>query len=168
MTKAFDNWTDWFDRHSAAMLLLARQRVSNRVDAEDVVQDAFIRFWPRQQQVADAKAYLFRCVRRCAADFRRAAGRRQNRERAVAIDAAATNGQLFGRDLEMAERQAQIEAALWQLQTEQREVIVLKIWAELTFAQISEVLDVPANTASSRYRSALNALRGKLTEEMIS
>lgn len=167
MTDASDNWTDWFDRHAAAMLLLARQRVANRADAEDVVQEAFTRFWPRHQEVTDAKAYLYRCVRRSAADFRRAKGRRGVREQRVAIDATATDGPLFGRDPEVAERQGQIEAALWQLPTEQREVVVLKIWAELTFAQISEVLDAPANTVASRYRYALNALRDKLVEEMI-
>jgi RNA polymerase sigma-70 factor (ECF subfamily) len=167
MTAGGDNWTDWLDRHGAAMLLLARQRVGSRSDAEDVVQDAFVRFWPRRKGVKDAKAYLYRCVKRCAVDSLRSRSRREVREQAAAMDAAARGEQLFHRDPEMAERQERIEAAMWRLPTEQREVLVLKIWAELTFAQIAAVLDVSQNTAASRYRYALTALRGELTEEVI-
>jgi RNA polymerase sigma-70 factor (ECF subfamily) len=42
---------------------------------------------------------------------------------------------------------------------EQREVIVLHIWGELTFAQIADLLEISANTAASRYRYALAKLR---------
>ncbi len=45
MADARDEWVTWFDRHGAALILLARSWVPNRADAEDVVQDAFVRFW---------------------------------------------------------------------------------------------------------------------------
>ena len=41
----------------------------------------------------------------------------------------------------------------------QREVIVLKIWGDLTFAQIAQTLGESINTVASRYRYALEALR---------
>jgi RNA polymerase sigma-70 factor (ECF subfamily) len=44
-----------------------------------------------------------------------------------------------------------------------REVIVMKIWGGLTFAQIAEVLKVSHNTAASRYRYALEQLQKKLS-----
>ena len=47
-----------------------------------------------------------------------------------------------------------------------REVITLKIWGELTFAQIGESLGIPANTAASRYRYAMTELR-RLTKEVL-
>ena len=56
----------------------------------------------------------------------------------------------------------EIEAALQRLPAEQREVLVLKIWNELTFEQIAETLGIPPNTAASRYRYALAALRKEL------
>ena len=43
-----------------------------------------------------------------------------------------------------------------------REVLVLKIWNGLTFEQIARTLDIPPNTAASRYRYALAALRKEL------
>jgi RNA polymerase sigma-70 factor (ECF subfamily) len=42
-------------------------------------------------------------------------------------------------------------------------VLVLKIWGELTFEQIATELEIPPNTAASRYRYALAALRKELT-----
>jgi len=42
---------------------------------------------------------------------------------------------------------------------DQRHVIVLHVWGELTFAQIAEILDISSNTAASRYRYALAKLR---------
>ncbi len=42
---------------------------------------------------------------------------------------------------------------------------MLKIWGGLTFDEIAEALDIPANTAASRYRYGLAELR-KLTKEV--
>jgi RNA polymerase sigma-70 factor (ECF subfamily) len=167
MTSVSDEWTDWFDRHAAAMLLLARQRVPSRADAEDVVQEAFLRFWPLRRRVTDARAYLYRCVRRCAADLHRKRGRRRAREHLAAMTATTGQEPLFQRDSEVAELQDRIEGALRRLPTEQREVLVLKIWAGLTFAQVAAVLDVSPNTIAARYRYALNALRPELAEEVV-
>ena len=60
------------------------------------------------------------------------------------------------------ERAHAIEIALGCLPAEQREVLVLKIWGELTFEEIARQLGVPPNTAASRYRYALAALRREL------
>ena len=61
-------------------------------------------------------------------------------------------------------QKAMIEAALNQLPGDQREVVVMKIWGGLTFAQIGEALGVPLNTAASRYRYALVRLEADLAE----
>jgi len=52
--------------------------------------------------------------------------------------------------------------ALRTLPTEQSEVVVLKIWEELTFAQIAELLEISPATAASRYRYALEKLELKI------
>jgi RNA polymerase sigma-70 factor (ECF subfamily) len=38
----------------------------------------------------------------------------------------------------------------------------LKLWEHLTFEQIAEALEIPANTAASRYRYGLDKLRERL------
>lgn len=58
--------------------------------------------------------------------------------------------------------QRSLAAAVDQLPVEQREVLVMKIWNELTFAEIATVLGISGNTAASRYRYALAALKKAL------
>jgi RNA polymerase sigma-70 factor (ECF subfamily) len=159
-----DEWAVWLDRHGAALLLLARQRVTSRADAEDVVQEAFVRFWRSRQRAADPTAYLYTCVRHCALNWERGRGRRSRREQFAARPEAE---EMLAGPPEQDERRAAIEAVLRELPGDQREVLVLKIWGGLSFPQIAVALRVPANTAASRYRYALARLRLRLVEEPI-
>lgn len=160
-------WTTWLRRHGPAMVLLARQIVSDRADAEDVVQEAFVRFWQARGRADDAVAYLFTCVRSAALDWRRSGRRRERREGAAARPEVAGNPSMFADGLEDRERRAAVEAAIATLPEPQREVLVMKVWAKLTFPQIGAALGVSPDTAASRYRYALQRLRGQLAEEMI-
>jgi RNA polymerase sigma-70 factor, ECF subfamily len=65
------------------------------------------------------------------------------------------------------ERRQAVEAALQRLPEAQREVLVLRIWGELSFPQVAETLSISANTAASRYRYALSKLRESLAQEPI-
>src|SRR6266542_1716906 len=60
------------------------------------------------------------------------------------------------------ETQSALAAAVDSLPHDQREVLVLKIWNELTFAEIASTLGISQNTAASRYRYALAGLRKSL------
>jgi RNA polymerase sigma-70 factor (ECF subfamily) len=55
-----------------------------------------------------------------------------------------------------------LSAALGELPADQRAVVHLKLWEQLTFEQIAEVLEIPLNTAASRYRYGIDKLRGRL------
>jgi RNA polymerase sigma-70 factor (ECF subfamily) len=164
MAESPDEWAVWLDRHGPALVLLARQWVAPRADAEDVVQDAFVRFWRSRHRAADPAAYLYACVKRSALDWQRGRARRARREAA----AARPEGEpLFDGPAEQAERRAAIAAALGALPADQREVLVMKVWGGLSFPQIADALGVPANTAASRYRYALARLREQLAEESV-
>jgi RNA polymerase sigma-70 factor (ECF subfamily) len=158
-----DRWRQVLELHGAALLLFARQWTSGRADAEDAVQDGFVRFWKTRSRARDELAYLYACVRSAAMDQGRGRRRRAAHERAAPQrdDASA-----FELELEHAERTMLIEAALNQLPGDQREVVVMKIWGALTFAQIGEALGIPLNTAASRYRYALSRLGAELSEEV--
>jgi RNA polymerase sigma-70 factor (ECF subfamily) len=155
-------WKDWFETYGPKLLLCARQWTRSLADAEDVVQEAFVRYWRHQRHLpGDPQALLLTSIRRAAIDL----ARRENR-RAVREEKAAgpdSLGPLFEAiPCEADERRAELEAALQRLPEEQREVLALKIWQELTFEQIGAILEIPPNTAASRYRYALNALRKQL------
>lgn len=164
MASGGDDWTTWLNQHGAALVMFARQWVSSRTDAEDVVQEAFVRFWRSREWVSEPTAYLYGCVKRCASDWQRTRRRQIRREEATARPECQT---LFAGSLEQTERQAAIEAALTDLPEGQRETLVMKIWGGLTFPQIAAVLEISADTAASRYRYALAKLREQLAEESI-
>jgi RNA polymerase sigma-70 factor (ECF subfamily) len=151
-----DPWRAWLDRHGPALLLYARQWCRSRADGEDAVQDGFVRFWKSRGRARDDTAYLFACVRTAALDLSRAGERRRRHEAAVSV---------FENAPEHDDLREAVEIALKQLPVEQREVLVMKIWGGLTFAQIADVLAIPGNTAASRYRYALERLEATLATE---
>lgn len=156
-------WKNWFEAHGPKLLLCARQWTRSLADAEDVVQEAFVRYWRHQRQLpGDPQALLVTSIRRASIDLARRESRRAAREEKAGNgleDGAAVFEPQPGDE---AERRREIEAALQRLPAEQREVLVLKIWNELTFDQIAGTLGIPLNTAASRYRYALAALRKEL------
>jgi RNA polymerase sigma-70 factor (ECF subfamily) len=162
MTPDTADWSAWFDAHGAALLLFARQWAPAAGDAEDVVQEAFVRFWPHRHRAADPTSYLYACVRRCAFDWLRGRRRRAAREERAARPESAPAPLFYAVDRD--DRRAAIESALARLPEDQRIVLVLRIWGGLTFPQIADALDIPANTAASRYRYSLARLRELLAE----
>jgi RNA polymerase sigma-70 factor (ECF subfamily) len=56
----------------------------------------------------------------------------------------------------------ELSAALAELPAEQRAVVHLKLWEDLTFEAIAQTLDIPLNTAASRYRYGIDKLRARL------
>ena len=58
-----------------------------------------------------------------------------------------------------------LRRALGELIPDQRQVVILHIWGELTFSQTAEVLGISANTAASRYRYGIEKLRESMCSE---
>lgn len=157
------DWGEWLHRHGPALLLYARQWAPTLVDAEDLLQEAFVRFWQSRRSPEDPRPYLFACVRNCGIDGARARGARKKHERL-----AGTRQQhevWFEARLERKETYETVQSALSRLPAEQREVVVLKIWGELTFEQIGRTMESSPNTAASRYRYALENLQRDLEWE---
>lgn len=156
------DWRAWFERLGPRLLLCARHWTPTLADAEDAVQEGFIRFRRRQRFLeGSAEALLYTSVRRAALDIARRAGRRERRAEASGWGTDAVVQSFF----EGGECSESVAAALTELPLEQREVLSLKIWGALTFREIGQALGVSANTAASRYRYALESLRQKLNSE---
>ena len=155
-------WRICYRQLAPKLLLCARQWVSS-ADAEDVVQTAFVKFWKRQPD-ANPEHYplLFTTLRRTALDLRRSQERRIRRESDPGLDLLLENAPFFDPGVQRREDAQLVEAALRKLPEEQREVLVLRIWGELTFAQIAETLGISINTITSRHRYGLEALKKTL------
>ena len=105
---------------------------------------------------------VFTTIRRRAIDLGRSEDRRALREATAAKDAAAP---WFYPEVEDRERNRLMQEAMCKLSDIYREVVTLKVWGEMTFAEIAQILEIPPNTAASRYRYGLEELR-KLTKQI--
>lgn len=158
-----DMWSTWFDTYGPKLLLCARYYTRSLADAEDVVQEAFVRFWRHQRGLpGEPMALLVTSVRRAATDLARRTGRRIAREEEAGEANEPAQGDFYPSFFDD-ERRLALEEALRRIPDEQREVLVLKIWGELTFEQIGAELGLSSNTIASRYRYGLGALRQQLT-----
>ena len=141
-----------YRQHGPALLLFAQAITGERSRAQDAVHQVFLKLIEKRSlsQVADKKAYLFACVRNAALNE----GKIQDRTKPLDPDAAWFSPP----DRDYAGEQ-NLRCALGALPEDQRQVMVLHVWGELTFAQISVLLDLSSNTVASRYRYALVKLR---------
>lgn len=144
-----------YQRYGSALLLFATALAGERSRAQDAVQHVFLKLLESGslRDALDAKAYLFTCVRNAVLNDRKA------RRHDVALEPESAWFEPPHRDFAA---ELNLRRALWELPEDQREVTILHVWAELTFAQIAEVLSISANTAASRYRYALAKLREAL------
>jgi RNA polymerase sigma-70 factor (ECF subfamily) len=158
------DWTRWLKDHAPQFLLFARQKVRSEADAQDLVQEAVLEV---ARSVSTGQLppppLVFATIRRRAIDLARREDRRAGRERA-AIEPLAEIW--FDTSVEDREQQQLIQDAMSRLPDIYREVITLKVWGDLTFAEIANTLDISANTAASRYRYGLESLR-RLTKEVL-
>ena len=155
-----------YDLTAKRLVRYASMVTRQQQDAEDAVQAALIKLARRPTLLAHAKApwpYLLRMVRNEAL----LNGRRQAR---VYPSDNLSDMVTYCRvdELEQEDTYRQIWQALRQLPRTQSEVIALKTWESMTFAQIAIILDISSNTAASRYRygiAKLTTLLADMVEE---
>lgn len=153
---------EFFAQNGAKLLLCARQWTRTSADAEDVLQEAFLRYWRHQRHLpGNPMALIITSIRRAAYDLARRDSRRAAREQISFLENETVT---WFEPSDAAETQL-LQKAVERLPEEQRRVVALKIWGELTFAQIAEQLDCSQNTVASRYRYALARLKEILTEQ---
>ncbi len=145
----------WEHRQGLFTLALSITRCHGR--AEDAVHEAFTRLWkshlsPRR----DLVPYVFAAVRNAAIDQVRRSPAMQDVQQT-----SIYNGQIDD-PLANAVRQERADLmrkAVEELPDEQRQAVVLHVYAELTFEQVAEMLGEPLPTVASRYRRALERLK---------
>jgi len=144
-----------YRQHGAALLVFASTMSGDRDRAQDALHQVFLKLVENGSlnQAADKKAYLFACVRNAVLND----SNLQRRNIAIEPDSVWFSPP----DRDYAAEQ-NLRRALNALPDDQREVILLHVWGELTFSQIGDLLGFSANTAASRYRYALAKLRGSM------
>jgi RNA polymerase sigma-70 factor (ECF subfamily) len=153
-----------YQEHAPALYRFLIRLTGNEAEVKDVLQEIFIRLAKSPgilDEVQSPRAYLFRMVHRLAIDRMR-----RDQTRMLYSEQARQECEIHfsppAVDHDEAWRREMLGNSLSALPCEQKAVVLLKIWEGLTFAQIAEALDISADTAASRYRYALDKLRGAL------
>jgi RNA polymerase sigma-70 factor (ECF subfamily) len=110
--------------------------------------------------VRDERGFLLRLAHNAAIDLIRRRDARERNYHQLAREPIS----LFAQSADPDERifREKLAEALGELPAEQRAVAHLKLWEKLTFEAIAETLEIPLNTAASRYRYGLDKLRDRL------
>jgi RNA polymerase sigma-70 factor (ECF subfamily) len=151
--------------HMNAAYNLARWLSSNDSDAQDVVQEAYLRAFKffGGFRGGDSRAWLLRIVRNAFYDWlkhnrREATGMAFEEEIEHAADASATPDTLL---LEKADHEL-LHQAIAELPVEFREILVLRELEGFSYKEISEIAGVPLGTVMSRLARAREHLRSQL------
>ena len=152
-----------YDDHAQALFAFLLSLTRDETDTRDVLQEIFVKL-ARQpdllRSVRDERAFLIRLAHNATIDLIRRRGARSKHHEQFGAEAI----ELFARTSDPDEQsfRAALTETLAELPPDQRAVVHLKLWEGLTFEQIATALDVPLNTAASRYRYGLDKLRARL------
>lgn len=152
-----------YDRYAASLYRMLQATLSSSVDAEDALQEVFVKLATgRLSRIRDLKSYLFVAARHEAFNILR----RRKRESTLDEGGVAFESVNVTASDEGIEAPAYDWAALLaRLPLEQREVIALKVWEQMTFIEIARIVRVSPNTVMSRYRYGIERLRSWYREE---
>lgn len=157
-------WKGWLRENGSRLFMYARQRASCREDAEDMIQDALIRLWHYQDERGNEPpdlALAYSVLRFVTMDYGKKQGRKKRKEQAIVFfhDVDDVWLDTSAEDDDESER---LRSAVEDLGEKLRDVVMLKVWGGLTYAEIATSLAISPNTAASRYRYALQQLERKL------
>lgn len=160
-TKLLSQLAQVFEEKQKQLYVAALSITRDRAAAEDVVLDAMLAVSELQQAPDDLPAYLFRTVRNkaiyCSKQSRRFTA---DSEHPSFIDSRsqAAEEQIFV---------SQVLKQLQRLESNQQQVLIMKLFGDLTFEEIAEVTANNPNTVASWYRRGLVKLKEHIHEPTI-
>jgi RNA polymerase sigma-70 factor (ECF subfamily) len=157
-----------YEKYRDDLLRLAGSLLNDRAAAEDAVQDVFVRFAGDARTfrlTGSLKGYLATCVANAARNSLKA-GRRREAVGLMQGDVGSPEARGPECWLIASEQFDRVRTAMAELPAEQREVVSLHLYGDMSFRQIAEWRKTSTKTIQSRYRYGLEKLRSLLGEEV--
>ncbi len=152
-----------YDEHAQPLFAFLLNFTRDEADTRDLLQEIFVKLAREPKLLAgirEERAFLVRLAHNAAIDLMRRRGARDRTKENFAAEKISPFAQANDPDEEIF--RAELSEALGELPEDQRAVVHLKLWSELTFDAIAAALDISPNTAASRYRYGLDKLRARL------
>lgn len=142
---------DAYRRHATLLFRYAVALLESGPDAEDALHAVFLRLSSKTlDRIADVRSYLVRAVRNECRSRTRSRRRRKTLPLVEDIPGRSTG------------RADEINRALAKLDADLREIVILRVYEEMTFDGIAQVTGMSATTVRQRYSRALDKLRRDL------
>lgn len=146
----------FYHRHAGRILVLLKQRCSDRALAEDLVQEVFLLVWRKaasyHESRGEALGWLFTIARNKMIDQRRRAGARIEEDEEELGTWPASND--VHRDVRLS-----LEQAISSLTTDQQRALRMTYYGGYTYEEAASRLQVPLGTLKSRLKTGLQRLR---------
>ena len=130
---------------------------------DDCVQEAFVKLAGQTELPDSIPAWLYHVVKNAAINRAKSERRRNKHEQLAAQKLAADRLANPGRSPESDEQES-LEAALGVLSAGERELVVLRIWSQLTWQEVGDLTDQSSSSAQRRYVAVLKKLKKKLEQ----
>lgn len=158
-----------FDRHYDAIHRYLRRRLDAQI-AEELAAETFVQALRavgryRPGTATDARPWLYGIAANLARRHRRTELRRLRAYARTGRDPLADDHQATPDRVDAAAAGPSLAAALAELRTSDREALLLFAWAELSYEEIAQALDVPVGTVRSRLHRARGLVRAHLAKE---
>jgi RNA polymerase sigma-70 factor (ECF subfamily) len=157
------------ERHSRSVFRLAFRMTGNEQDAEDVVQEAFLRAYRqlgRFESRANFGTWLYRIVANCSVDLMRSKQARHDQSRSESLDEAiempATDSPTPERLAQSGEIQRRVQDALAELSPLERAAFTLRHYEGRSIDEISRALGLGTSAAKHSVFRAVKKLRAAL------
>ena len=163
---------DLYDRHNRLLFSLILRIVRDRGDAEEILQEAFVRVWTRAEMY-DARMggpvpWLVRVARNCAIDRLRARRVRASVDAPLfdppAVETATSSRAIQTPETDVldAEKRRTLSGALVGLPAEQRLLIEAAFFEGYTHSELAQRFGLPLGTVKTRIRAGLSLMRKRL------
>jgi RNA polymerase sigma-70 factor (ECF subfamily) len=152
-----------YDRHSRVAYSLAYRMMGEKQAAEDLVQDAFMKFWRSASSYrverASVRTWLLSIVHNRGIDqIRSSASRRRTQDKIEASAPKSQPSEAFAESWRNSQRE-QVREALGTLPPEQLKILELAYFSGYTHVEIAELLGLPLGTVKGRMRLGLKKMR---------
>lgn len=153
------------DQHTQRIFNYARRMTSNSIEAEDIAQETFIRFWMARDRFDPDRVklttWLHRIAHNLCVDYFR---RRQREEKQMSLQSGSQDSP--DTDYEFSIRAAAVHKALMILPERQRSAIVLCHYQNFSQHDAAHILDMSVDALESLLRRGRRKLKLILTEEL--
>ena len=138
-----------FRRHYRALCLYAVHYLQSLDEAEDMVQDCFVKYWEKGQEMASEQAFLYRMVHNRCVDVLRAA------KPSVSLPEELPMEEIIDRS----EEEARLWVAIEKLPEQRRRCLIMAKRDGLSYKEIAAELGITENTVRNHIARAVASLR---------